>query len=303
MKSLLILTVLIHSLLAFDYSLEPKKVNETTHCFFGLSEVMDEHNNGNMSNSCFVNMGTSYLVIDSGPTYSYALQAYNKMKQIKDLPISYVINTHVHDDHWLGNSYYAELGIKIIGSSAFKNESKVDVTRMQRRISKEAYLKTTQEFPEIFVEKHKEKILKFNETEVHLISVNKKAHTNGDLLVYIPKEKMIFVGDLVFNDRIPSIRDGNLKGWIQALNEVISMDVEFIIGGHGKIVDRSSIDMTYNYIKTLQERVKSLIEEGEEIADVVNMVKMVEFKEINFYDSMHRQNVEIAYRMLEWDVE
>ncbi len=81
------------------------------------------------------------------------------------------------------------------------------------------------------------------------------------------------------------------------------MDVEFIIGGHGEIVDRSSIDMTYNYIKTLRERVASLIEDGEGIADVVNMVTMDKFKDVNFYDSMHRQNIEIAYRMLEWESE
>ncbi|MEA3371230.1 MAG: MBL fold metallo-hydrolase [Campylobacterota bacterium] len=301
MKSLLIFTAFFHSLLAFDYMLEPKKVSETTHCFFGLSEVMDERNNGNMSNSCFVNMGTSYLVIDSGPTYQYAAQAYTKMKQIKNLPISYVINTHNHDDHWLGNAYYAEIGVKIIGSTAFKDEVKVDMTRMQRRISPEAYSKTTQEFPTLFVEG--EKILEIDAKKVHLVSVNQKAHTDSDLFVYIPSEKMVFVGDLVFNDRIPSIRDGNLKGWMEALDEIRSMDVEYIIGGHGEIVDRSSIDMTYNYVKTLREEVAAFIEDGEEIADVVNMVKMEEFKDINFYDSMHRQNVEIAYRMLEWESE
>ena len=301
MKSLLILFVFIHSLLAFDYTLEPKKVSETTHCFFGLSEVMDERNNGNMSNSCFVNMGTSYLVIDSGPTYQYAAQAYEKMKEIKNLPISYVINTHVHDDHWLGNAYYAEIGVTIIGSTAFKDEVKVEMTRMQKRISPEAFAKTTQEFPSVFVED--EKILNINSQKVHLVSVNKKAHTDSDLFVYIPSEKMVFVGDLVFNDRIPSIRDGNLKGWIKALDEIRAMDVKFIIGGHGKIVDRSSIDMTYNYIKTLRDEVAAFIEEGEDIADVVNMVKMQEFKDVNFYDSMHRQNVEIAYRMLEWESE
>lgn len=301
MKSLLIITVFIHSLLAYDYSLEPKKISETTHCFFGLSEVMDERNNGNMSNSCFVNMGTSYLVIDSGPTYSYALQAYEKMKEIKNLPISYVINTHVHDDHWLGNAYYAEIGVKIIGSSAFKDEEKVEMTRMQKRITSEAYAKTTQEFPSVFVENTM--ILDIDEKKVHLISVNKKAHTDSDLLVYIPNEKMVFVGDLVFNDRLPSIRDGNLKGWVKALDEVRLMDVNFIIGGHGKIVDRSSVDMTYNYVKTLKEKVTAFIEDGEDIADVINMVKMEEFKDINLYDTMHRQNVEIAYRMLEWESE
>ena len=301
MKSLLIITVFIHSLLAYDYSLEPKKVSETTHCFFGLSEVMDERNNGNMSNSCFVNMGTSYLVIDSGPTYSYALQAYEKMKEIKNLPISYVINTHVHDDHWLGNAYYAQIGVKIIGSAAFKDEAKVEMTRMQMRITPEAYAKTTQEFPSVFVEETM--LLNIDGKKVHLISVNKKAHTDSDLLVYIPNEKMVFVGDLVFNDRLPSIRDGNLQGWLDALDEVRLMDVDFIIGGHGKIVDRSSVDMTYNYIKTLRKKVVAFIEDGEEIGDVINMTKMEEFKNINFYDSMHRQNVEIAYRMLEWESE
>ena len=301
MKSLWILLTATTLLSAFEYGLKPEKVNDKVYCFFGKPEVMNTQNNGNMVNSCFVNMGTSYLVIDSGPTYSYALQAYEKMKEIKNLPISYVINTHVHDDHWLGNAYYAEIGVKIIGSAAFKDEPKVEMTRMQKRITPEAYAKTTQEFPVEFVEN--KKILNIDGKKVHLISVNKKAHTDSDLFVYIPQEKIVFVGDLVFNDRVPSIRDGNLKGWIETLDEIRAMDVEFIIGGHGEIVDRSSIDMTYNYIKTLRERVASLIEDGEGIADVVNMVTMDKFKDVNFYDSMHRQNVEIAYRMLEWESE
>lgn len=291
----------IHFLLAFEYNLEPKRVSENTHCFFGLSEVMDEHNNGNMSNSCFVNMGTSYLVIDSGPTYQYAQQAYNEMKKIKNLPISYVVNTHIHDDHWLGNSYYSELGVKIVGSKAFKDEEKVEMTRMQKRISPEAFLKTTQEFPSIFVDKMMP--LSIDAKDVNLINVNKKAHTQSDLLVYIAKYKIIFVGDLVFNDRLPSIRDGDLKGWLQTLDMIRNIDVNYIVGGHGKVVDKSSINMTYNYIKTMRDRVKSLLEDGEDIADVVDMVVMKEYVNVNFYDSMHRQNVEIAYRMLEWESE
>ena len=293
--------IFTNSLLSFEYTLKPVKISAETHCFFGLPEVMDEHNNGNMVNSCFVNMGTGYLVIDSGPTYLYAKQAYSQMKKIKDLPISYVINTHNHDDHWLGNSYYNSIGVKIIGSSAFKDESKVEMTRMQKRISPDAFVKTTQVFPTIFVED--EMLLHVDAKKVNLIDVNKKAHTNSDLLVYIPSQKVVFVGDLVFNDRLPSIRDGNLNGWIEALDEVRLMDVDLIVGGHGEIVNRTSIDMTYNYIKTLKERVATLLEDGEDIADAVNMVEMKEYKNINFYDSMHRQNVEIAYRMLEWGSE
>lgn len=301
MRILLTLLLAAMQVLAFEYDLTPSKVNTSTYCFFGKPEVMDTHNNGNMSNSCFVNMGNAYLVIDSGPTYLYAKQAYTAIKKIKDLPISYVINTHTHDDHWLGNAYYKEIGVTIIGSKEFKNEVKLEKTRMQTRISKEAYEGTEQVFPNDFVDN--EKVLDLDGKKIYIKSVNKKAHTKGDLLIHIPDEKIVFVGDLVFNDRLPSIRDGDLKGWIENLDEVRTMDVDFIVGGHGEIVDRTSIDMTYEYIKTLRDEVAALLEDGVDIAEAINMVKMEKFKDINFYDSMHRQNVEIAYRMLEWGSE
>jgi len=298
LKLLFIVLVYTSSLLSFEYTIQPEKVSSDTYCFFGLPEVMDEHNNGNMSNSCFVNMGTSYLVIDSGPTYLHAKQAHAKMKKIKDLPISYIINTHNHDDHILGNSYYSELGIDIIGSHNFKNEIKVQETRMQTKILEVAYKGTSLVFPSLLVED--EKVFKVDNKEVHVQSVNKKAHSSCDLLVYIPKYSTLFVGDLVFNGMIPSIRDGNLKQWIEALDKARSVDAKYIVGGHGSIVDKTSSDMTYKYITELTQKVSSLIKDGEEIGDVVNLVKMESFIDIKLYDAMHRQNVEAAYRMLEW---
>jgi len=233
-----------------------------------------------MVNSCFVDVGTSYLVIDSGPTYLYAAQAYDAMKKIKNQKISYVINTHTHDDHWLGNSYYDSLGIKIIGSSVFDGMDKEEKTRMQMRISKTAFSKTTQVFPSIFVEN--EKILKLDDVEIHIKSINSKAHTDSDLLVYIPKYSTLFGGDLIFNDRLPSIRDGNIANWIEALDEIRAMNMKYVIGGHGELIDSSSIDMTYNYLSELNTRVGTLLEDGEEIGDVVNAVVMPKYKDVNF---------------------
>ncbi len=299
MKLLLLNVLFFHFLLGYDYALKPEKVNASTYCFFGLAEVMDEHNNGNMVNSCFVNMGSSYLVIDSGPTYKFAKQAYTKMKEIQALPISFVINTHTHDDHWLGNAYYKELGVNILGSKEFQNEPKVAMTRMQMRITKDAYAGTTQVFPNEFVES--EKGLEIDGKKVIIKSVNKKAHSNSDLYIYIPEYSTVFAGDLVFNERLPSIRDGHLRNWIEALEAIKSIDAEFVIGGHGSLVDKHSVDATYAYLSELVESVSSAIEAGEEIADTVNSVKMENFKNFKMYESLHRQNVETAYRMLEWE--
>ena len=79
MKVFLFSVVFVYSLLSFDYNLKPKKIGENTYCFFGAPEIMNKVNNGNMVNTCYVNMGESYLVIDSGPTYQYASQAHSKI--------------------------------------------------------------------------------------------------------------------------------------------------------------------------------------------------------------------------------
>ncbi len=286
-------------MLAFEYELNLSKVNKNTYCFFGEPEAMDTHNNGNMSNSCFIDMGKSYLVIDSGPTYLYAKQAYSRMKKIKDLPISYVINTHTHDDHWLGNGYYKEIGVNIIGSSEFEHEEKPEKTRMQIHITKEAYIGTQQVFPNIFVAK--QKVLELDGKKVFIESVDKKAHTKSDLFIYIPEYKTLFAGDLVFNQRIPSLRDGDITSWIQILEKIKAMNMDYVIGGHGTIVDKNSMDTTYKYLTQLKQETKQALEDGQELVDAVDGITMDEFKNFNMYHSMHRQNVAIAYRMLEWE--
>ena len=298
MRSLLVLIIFCHSLLAFNYDLNPKKVDATTYCFFGLPEGIDEHNNGNMVNSCYVDVGDSYLVVDSGPTYQYAQQAYAQMKKIKDVPVSYVINTHVHDDHWLGNGFYQEIGAKIIGSSQFKNESLLETTRMQIRVSKEAYAKTTTVFPTILIDK--DTLLTIGNQKVQIIHVNKKAHSSGDLLVYIPSTKVLFAGDLVFNERLPSLRDGDINNWIKELDYIRSLHPVHIIGGHGDRVDFNAVDFTYGYLITLKKEVKKAIANDVSIEDAVEAITMPAYKNAKMYDTLQKQNIETAYRTMEW---
>lgn len=300
MRLLVVLNLFfIPLLLAFEYKIQPQKVSSDIYCFFGAPQAITKENNGNMVNSCFVDMGDSYLVIDSGPTYNYAQEAYSIMKTIKNLPIAYVINTHAHDDHWLGNSYYKKLGIDIIGSEQFAHEVKLESTRMQRNISKEAYENTTQEFPNIFVKD--KQVFTINKQKVIFNRVHDKAHSSSDLLVYIPSKSALFAGDLVFNDRLLSLRDGNINRWIEELSKMKEGNYTYIIGGHGSLVNKHSIDVTYNYLVTLKEELLEALDEGIEIDDAVNTIVMEEYKNIPMYDVLHRQNVETAYRTLEWE--
>ncbi len=55
--------------------------------------------------TCYVKTNDGYLVVDTGPSYQFAKQAYAEMKKIADLPVKYVIDSHGHADHWLGITF------------------------------------------------------------------------------------------------------------------------------------------------------------------------------------------------------
>jgi len=302
MKTLLSILILVNSLFAFEYGLEPVQVNEKAYCFFGKPEVMDTKNNGNMVNSCFVDTGKSWLVIDSGPTYSYAKEAYSYVNKIKKMPVSYVINTHTHDDHWLGNGYYKSIGATILGSLEFSNLSFVNNSpRMERRISPKAYALTVPTIPTYFITK--DETLRLDSMDVQILHVNYKAHTNSDLLVYIPQIKTIFCGDLIFNDRIASMRDGDVSGWIKILQRVKKMNLTTVVGGHGKITDATSLDIILGYLTEIKSQVQTALEDELEIDEAVEKIKMKRYEDLALYKMMHRQNVEVTFRMLEWENE
>jgi cyclase len=302
MKALFFWCAAAMTLSAFEYGLNPAKVDEGIYCFFGKPEVIDTVNNGNMVNSCYVDTGKSWLVIDSGPTYAYAEEAAAKMQAVKPQPVALVVDTHIHDDHWLGNGYFESKGVDVIGPSLFKETvNPAEPTRAHRRGTRAAYPGTVVKLPTRYVDANESLVL--DGEEVRLIRVARKAHTPEDFMVYLPKHRTLFAGDLVFNDRIPSLRDGDINGWIAALQMVRAMPLKHIIGGHGDRTDSTAAEMTYRYLVELRDRVREAIGNGVGIAEATRRIQLDDFRRAALYDAMHAQNVEAAYRMLEWEDE
>lgn len=288
------------SLSAFDYALKPVQITSNVYCFFSAPEVMNKTNNGNIVNSCYVDAGEGYVVIDTGPSYVYAESAYNAMKKIKPLPVKLVINTHIHDDHWLGNGFFTENGVSVVGSDDFLHNVNVhEATRMQNTISPEAYKGTVMTLPtEIISESTRKKV---GNLDVELKIIPRTAHTTKDLVVYLPKSGVLFAGDLVFNDRLPSVKGGNINGWITTLEELEAMGALHVIGGHGRNSDKNSSQMTHEYLSKMRSEIRSAIDAGLGIDETINKVKMSEYNTLKLYDVMQNGNVEASYRVLEWE--
>jgi len=300
-KTICLLAVALSSALySFDYHLQPKQVSKNVWCFFGALEAPSKKNGGFMANSCYLKTPKSFVVIDSGPTHQFAQQSYAAMKKIATLPVTTVINTHYHDDHWLGNSYYKEqFGAKLIGTALQNNTfKKGDTVRIQKMTSLEIFTKTT--IVPLDETISKQTTLDFGDTRLTLIPVGTKAHTAEDLFVLLPAQKLVFSGDLVMNGRITSNRDGSVLGQLKAHAMINTTEWKVLVPGHGYDTSSHAMEESSLYFKLLKERVGKAVEDDIGADQVTKVVTLPEFKEKAMYNVVNKRNIFDAYQELEF---
>ena len=283
----------------FDYKLKPKKVADNVWCFFGALDKPTKENAGNMANNCYVRTKAGYFVMDTGPSYQFAKQAYSAMEKIEALPVVYVVNSHNHDDHWLGNDFYKKkFNATLIGPETINtNYKEGDKTRMYNVLPKNAIEGTHI----IKLDKTPKKpfTLSFGGTEFKIIPMAVKAHTVDDVFVYMPKEKVLFAGDLVMNGRITSNRDGSVMGQIKAIDMIEKLDWNVLVPGHGLITGKHAVDEARLYFKLLKERIMKALENDVDATEITQKVTLPEFKDKAMYDILNAQNVGYAFDELE----
>ena len=259
-----------------------------------------KENGGFMSNSCYVKADKSYVLIDSGASYGFASQAYEAMSKIEKLPVSTVISTHSHDDHWLGNSFYKEkFNAKILGPSLINKEyNENTITRMHQVLSKEDF-KGTKIIPVDDVV-NETRTLKIGNKEITIIPTGVKAHTSEDLFVFIPSEKILFSGDVIMNGRVTSNRDGSVIGTLKAIDMIKEKDWNYLVAGHGLDTSKTAINDTVEYFSLLKQRVLEAIENDTSGTEITKVVTMDEFKDKPLYGELNSKNVYDAFRELEF---
>jgi len=285
-----------------DYKLEPKKVADGIYCMFGVLDGPTKENAGFMSNSCYIETSDSWVLWDTGATYKFAEQAYAAMKKIKDMPVSTVLLSHEHDDHWLGAGYYQKnFGAKVIGSKLIARDFKPGheaETRMYRILNPEDVEGT--------------KIITVDETakegttttynvgglEMKYVSLG-KAHSEDDYLLYIPSKNVVLAADVIMNGRITSNRDGSVLGQIKAIKTVQSLKWDVCVPGHGLITDKTATDESTLYFKLMKEKILAALDDDVEATEINEVVTLPEFKKAAMYDMLNSNNVSAAYTELE----
>ncbi|UCE55732.1 MAG: MBL fold metallo-hydrolase [Desulfobacterales bacterium] len=175
--------------------------------------------------------------------------------------IDILVNTHVNGDHCFGNQLFK--GAEIIASNACAGEFATEtppqlMIDMLKAAPQMGELGTF--FTKCFGKFNFEGItltpptktfenrldISVGEKEINLIEVG-PCHTRGDIMVYIPGDRILFAGDVLFIEGTPIMWDGPLANWMRALDQIIGMDVETIVPGHGPVTDKNGVESMKAY--------------------------------------------------------
>jgi cyclase len=185
----------------------------------------------------------------------------SKIKSLTSQPVRYVVLTHNHGDHAAGAPMFASEGAQIIISSA-------DRENMARAVN-------AGWMPQLTYSGRAKLFLGGKEAEL----VEYRGHTRGDTVVFFPQSRVIVLGDLLTTaDTIPAIVNygdgGNWSDWTRSIDDILKMDWEMAIPGHGPMVTKQQVRMIRAKMVGIQNRVRSMNRERKSQDEITKQLIM-----------------------------
>ena len=241
------------------------KIASNTYVVHGPLESPDKNNKGFMNNPGFVVTKTGVVVIDPGSSVQVGRMLVKKIKGITNKPVTHVLNTHIHGDHWLGNHAFAEAFPNAIIMAhpemikRAKEGSAKQWVSLMSQLTEGASNGTRAVIPTKVVINNQ--ILKTGGMHFK-IHAPKKAHSFTDIMIEVVEQDVVFLGDNVLYKRLPRMDDGSFKGNIKACQLAIDLNAKVYVPGHGQSGDKKIIPPFMNYLKIIYQEVGKHYEAG-----------------------------------------
>ena len=230
------------------------------------------------SNAGLIVDGDESLIVDTLFDEKLTQEMLESMKKAEPLGMKNIhalINTHSNGDHCNGNSCVETK--EIICSQATLEEMSHESPEMMAALIKQApemgalgkyfldcfgsfnFEGVTKKLPNTTFSGQTQR--QVGDKVVELIEVG-PAHTNGDVLVHVPSDKVVFTGDILFIEGHPILWAGPVENWINACDRIIAMEVDFVVPGHGPVTDNRGVRAVRDYLVYIDAESRKRFESG-----------------------------------------
>ncbi|MBB5986902.1 MBL fold metallo-hydrolase [Sphingobium lignivorans] len=247
------------------------------------------------SNAGLIASGGETLLVDtlmSVPLTREMLDQF-KARVPEAAKIDRLVNTHANPDHFFGNGLVADA--EIIGTVEAKKEMAGFNPRAlaalrdnyQNMGDAGAFLYETMgrkfdfsgvddvTLPNRTFEKHL--TLTVGDKQVELTDLG-PAHTDSDTIVWVPEDRVVFTGDLLFNEGHPIMWAGPVENWIAACKHIIDLDPQVVVPGHGPITERTAVAAMKGYFEYVRDEARARFDAGMGFDEAARDINMQEYR-------------------------
>ena len=283
----------------FDF----KKVNDNVYAYIGPLENRTPENLGLNNNIGLVITSEGAVLIDSGAGDISAKALEKAAKEITQKPIIAVINTGSQDHRWLGNHYFKTAGAEIYALDlTVETQQSMGIGLVDKMAQVSEDFSTTQPLAVAKAPFEGDSAkLTIGETEFELLYYG-DAHFPGDIVVWLPKQQVLFSGDMIYVDRMLGVHPfSNVMSWQTAFHQAEKLPAKYIVPGHGQVADWDLARKdTGNYLDKLVAVMGKAAEEMQGVDQVVkDNANWPEFKHLEHYDSWHKRILSRAFLQFE----
>jgi len=206
---------------------------------YAYEDLHSPDGEGNLINTVSMIIVTSdgVVVVDGQQTIPQTQLMIDNIKKLTSQPIKYVVIASDHIDHVGGNEAFMV--------------SYPDAVFLASHYSKKKLADTPYPATETVSTK---RTIFLGGTEIEILNIG-RGHTGGDLVAYMPKSKVLFMGELYLRGIFPAMRTGNPTEWIQTIENAQGMDVSWYIPGHGFIEDAETMERDLESARAALEHV------------------------------------------------
>ncbi len=269
----------------------------------GKYQLVNKANRGDIANPCCIIGATSVAVLDTSGSYAMGKDLHEAIAQITDKPIRYVINTHMHPDHVMGNAAFKAEDMQFVGHyklpAALYARKESYLSNARERLG-EASFKGTEIIPPSVLVKDTLDLDLGN--RVITLRARPTAHTDNDLTIFDHATGTFLLGDLLFSGHIPTL-DGSIVGWLDLIPVLMREKADRAVPGHGPKVMTwpDAIIPVQRYLTVLATDVRKMIKDGKTLEEAMATAAQSERGKWALFNEHNPRNVTSAFTELEWE--